>query len=218
MPRMGAGTKRKRVSTGSALAERLVQLRRENKWTLEDVAARTGVGISTLSKIENNQGDVTFETLMKLCDGLDLSFSHLMEKKQESFRSGVRTITKHGEALVLETVSYHFEVMSTELSRKGMVPTVITVKARSLDDFTEMNHHPGEEFIYVIRGGLKLYTEFYEPSILQAGESAYYDSSMEHAFVSVGPEDAIVLSVSHDGSGSTSGPAGHLTSLLTKPN
>ncbi|WP_184064323.1 helix-turn-helix domain-containing protein [Sphingosinicella soli] len=214
MAETGKGSKGIRASRGVALGERLTQLRRENKWTLGDVAARTGVGVSTLSKIENNQGDVTFETLMKLCDGLDLSLRHLTKGEPETFRSGARTITKRDDALIIDTAPYHFEVMSTELSRKGMIPTVVTVKARSIDDFAEMNRHPGEEFIYVVRGTLKLYTEFYQPAILEAGDSAHYDSSMQHAFVSVGPEDAVVLSVSHDSSESLSGPVGHLANLL----
>ena len=209
-----AGTRGKLAGGGRALGERLAQLRRENRWTLGDVAARTGVGISTLSKIENNQGDVTFETLMKLCGGLDLSLNHLMERKQQVLRGNVRTITKKDDTLTIDTAPYHYAVMSAELSRKGMVPAIITVKARSLDDFVEMNHHPGEEFIYVMSGTLKLYTESYQPTLLEAGDSAHYDSSMDHAFISVGPEDAVVLSVSHDSNDSLSGPAGHLTSLI----
>ena len=214
MARTGVSRKVKRAQKGGALGERLLQLRRENQWTLGDVAARTGVGISTLSKIENNQVDVTFETLMKLCDGLDLSLDHLTQKRQDVFRSGVRTITRRGEALEIDTALYHLEVMSTELSRKGVVPALITVKARSIDEFAEMNHHPGEEFVYVLKGRLRLHTEFYEPTVLEPGDSAHYDSSMEHAFVSAGPEDAVVLSISHDGSGSTRGAAGHFTDLL----
>lgn len=214
MAKTGNGSKDKKASRGGALGERLTQLRRDNRWTLGDVAARTGVGVSTLSKIENNQGDVTFETLMKLCDGLDLSLRHLTKGPPETFHGGVRTITKRDEALIIDTVPYHFEVMSTELSRKGMVPTIVTVKARSLEDFAEMNRHPGEEFIYVVRGTLKLYTEFYQPAILEVGDSAHYDSSMQHAFVSIGPEDAVVLSVSHDSSESQSGPVGHLSNLM----
>ena len=41
-------------------------------------------------------------------------------------------------------------------------------------------------------------TEFYTPFRLSAGESAYFDSSMQHLFVSVSEEDARILSVSYD--------------------
>ena len=43
-----------------------------------------------------------------------------------------------------------------------------------------------------------MHTEFYEPFRLEAGESAYFDSSMAHLYVSVTDEDARVLSVSYD--------------------
>lgn len=197
-------------ATRPDLGARVRQIRRENSWTLEDLSRKTGVSASSLSKLENGLIDVTFETVMKLCEGLDLSLEHLTSHEQAAFRSGVRTVTRRNEGLQLATQAYGFEVLCTDIARKGLLPVIVTVKARSLADVTPKNQHPGEEFVYVIRGRIQLHTEFYEPTVLGEGDSAYYDSSGAHAFVSVGDGEALVLSVSHDRSGKYRGVTGHL--------
>ncbi len=37
------------------------------------------------------------------------------------------------------------------------------------------------EFLLVLEGELALYTEFYEPVAMVAGDSMYYDANMGHA-------------------------------------
>lgn len=194
------------------LGERVRQIRRENNWTLQDLSSKTGVGTSTLSKLENGLIDVNFETVMKICEGLDLSLEHLTNHEQASFRSGVRSVTRRSEGLRLSTHAYGYEVLCTDVAKKGLLPVVVTVKARSLGQVEHMSQHPGEEFVYVIKGRLELHTEFYGPTVLEEGDSAYYDSSGPHAFVNVADGETLVLSVSRDSTGKHRGATGHLDS------
>ena len=61
---------------------------------------------------------------------------------------------------------------------------------------TGKHYHPGQEFIYVLEGGIKVLTEFYDPVVLHIGESIYIDSNMGHAYVTAdGYEEAMVLGV-----------------------
>jgi len=53
--------------------------------------------------------------------------------------------------------------------------------------------HDGEEFMLVLTGVVRLYTEFYEPAELKRGDSAYYDASMGHNLISLSQDDATVL-------------------------
>jgi mannose-6-phosphate isomerase-like protein (cupin superfamily) len=88
---------------------------------------------------------------------------------------------------------YLYEMLCTDLSRKHFVPQITRIVARSLADFSELPRHDGEEFIYVVSGAVELHTEFYEPTRLDEGDAAYFDSTMGHALVSVGAGDATVL-------------------------
>lgn len=74
-----------------------------------------------------------------------------------------------------------------------MLPYTARVRARNLEEFGGWVRHDGEEFLFVLTGVIRLYTEFYEPVDLRRGDSAYYDASMGHNVVSLSPEDATIL-------------------------
>ena len=74
-----------------------------------------------------------------------------------------------------------------------MLPYRATIRARSLADFEGFVRHDGAEFLYVLTGVVRLYTEFYEPVDLRRGDSAYYDATMGHDVISLSDEDATIL-------------------------
>jgi len=45
----------------------------------------------------------------------------------------------------------------------------------------------------VPEGTVQVLTEFYEPTLLNKGDSMYFDSRMGHCCLSTSPEDALVL-------------------------
>ncbi|TMV83033.1 helix-turn-helix domain-containing protein [Thioclava sp. BHET1] len=181
--------------SGSQIGERIKALRKERGWTLKDLSGRAQVSTATLSKIENAQVAATFDTLVKVAEGLNVSFDSLLQADATPRTGGRLVVTGASETVHFETNMYDYEVHSVELRRKRMIPLFMKVKARSLADITSWSSHPGEEFIYVTQGAVVLYTEFYNPVELKRGESAYIDSEMEHAFVSIGEADAEIISM-----------------------
>jgi uncharacterized cupin superfamily protein len=79
------------------------------------------------------------------------------------------------------------------LSRKEMLPYRATIRARDMEEFDGWVRHEGEEFLYVLTGVIRLFTEFYEPVDLRRGDSAYYDATMGHNVISLSEEDATIL-------------------------
>src|SRR5579875_1936312 len=55
----------------------LAELRQSRGWTLKTLSEATGVSVPVLSKIENNQTGISFETAMKIMDSLSLSLDEL---------------------------------------------------------------------------------------------------------------------------------------------
>ena len=107
--------------------------------------------------------------------------------------NGRLTHTKAGEGQSHVTVTYEHELLANNLSKKRMLPYRAVVHARSMDEFEGWVRHDGEEFLYVLTGVIRLYTEFYEPIELRRGDSAYYDASMGHNAVTLSAEDATIL-------------------------
>lgn len=180
----------------SALAQRLRALRQTRAWTLKQAAEATGVSASTLSKIENSLLSPTYDNLIKIAAGLDLDVAELFTASDAHMGTGRRSLSRQGEGRQYETPYYDHRLLCTALSHKRMMPFHTRVKARSFDEFQDWSRHGGEEFVYVLEGEVQLYTEFYEPARLKAGESFYIDSRMGHRVISLSPEDAIVLWVS----------------------
>lgn len=178
------------------LGERLREIRRAQKLTLEEVSRRTGVARSTLSKIENDLISPSFLVVQKLMIGLKLDMPQLLKSPHGAPRNaGRRDLTRCGEGELHPTPTYEHELLSAQMAQKLMTPFKTIVRARSIEAFPDWVRHGGEEFLLVLEGSILLYSEFYEPLQLNAGDSLYFDSDMGHAKVSISDADALVLSV-----------------------
>ncbi len=175
------------------LGARVRELRKARSWTLEQAASQAGLARSTLSKIENGQMSPTYDALKKLAVGLQISVPQLFTPPKRDQVNGRMAVTKSGDGTAQATVTYEHELLADSLTKKQMLPYRARVRARSMEEFDGWVRHDGEEFLYVLTGVIKLYTEFYEPVEMRRGDSAYYDATMGHNAVSVSEDDALIL-------------------------
>jgi transcriptional regulator with XRE-family HTH domain len=166
-------------------------------WTLADVSARTGLPVSTLSKVENDKISLTYDKLVRLSQGLEIDISRLFGGADTPQRAvtGRRSITRSTEGRAIETRNYGHRYVAADLLNKGFIPIVAEVRARSLAEFGDLVSHPGEEFAYVLEGTVDLYTSLYAPLRLHVGDSIYFDSGMGHAYIAASEGPCRVLSV-----------------------
>ena len=77
-----------------------------------------------------------------------------------------------------------------------MIPVVTKIRAKTAKQFGDLVRHAGEEYIFVLKGRIVVTTEFYDPVVLEEGQSIYIDSSMGHAYLAAeGCDEAEVLGV-----------------------
>lgn len=187
------------AETPSAFGPRLRRLRQGAGLTLKQLAEQSGLASSTISKIENDRMSPTYDVLLKLAGGLGIDLSSVLADAQPEevpkAPLGRRDITRAGERRTLPTGTYIYEPLATGLSQKAMDPTLVTITARSIDEFGGLISHPGEELIYVVSGTIEMHAEFYAPVRLEAGDSVYFDAKMGHAYISVGSQDAVILNI-----------------------
>jgi transcriptional regulator with XRE-family HTH domain len=175
------------------LGMRVRELRKARSWTLEQAARQAGLARSTLSKIENGQMSPTWDALRKLATGLQIPVPQLFTPPQAEKVTGRMALTRAGEGQQQATVTYEHVLLGEQLTRKKMLPYRARVRARAMEEFDGWVRHDGEEFLYVLTGIVRLYTEFYEPVDMRRGDSAYYDATMGHNVVSVSEDDATIL-------------------------
>ena len=177
----------------------LKKLRIQRGWTLKEVSRRTGYPVSTLSKIENDRVSLTYDKLTRISAGLEVDFSSLFGAQETAPEAaalhGRRSVARAGEGRSIESKNYFHLYPATELLNKRLIPIIVEIRARSLEEFGDLVHHSGEEYIYVLEGEIEVHTSAYAPVRLKAGDSIYFDSTMGHAYIAASSGPCRVLGV-----------------------
>ncbi len=161
-------------------------LRTRNGWTLKEMSKRTGIPLSTLSKVENDKLTLSYDKLLQLSERLNIRMSELFAEIEHAGERPVtarRSISGTADALRVNTGKYDYFYLCTELRQKKMIPVLTRIRAKTLEEFGDLVRHSGEEFIYVLEGSMKVITEFYDEVVVTAGKCIYLDSSMGHAYL-----------------------------------
>jgi transcriptional regulator with XRE-family HTH domain len=175
-------------------------LRTRNDWTLKEMSQRCGIPLSTLSKVENDRLSLTYDKLLLISQRLNVRMSELFAEDAhnapEPAITARRSIGKIDDAVRVTTPNYDYFYLCPELRRKRMIPVLTRVRAKTIEEFGELVRHSGEEYIHVLEGRAEVHTEFYDPIVLEAGESVYIDSNMGHAYIAAeGCEEVLLLGV-----------------------
>jgi transcriptional regulator with XRE-family HTH domain len=166
-------------------------VRKRLELTLSELSARTGLAVSTLSKLEKGNVSLSYDKLMLLSRGLGVDMAELLVDapgaRPVPGGGGRRVIHRSGEGQLVQTRSYQQLYLASELLNKRFTPMVVEVHARSIEEFKaefgDLIRHPGEEFAYVLEGEVAFHSELYAPVILKAGDSIFFDSEMGHAYL-----------------------------------
>lgn len=187
------------VATVSRFGEHVRALRHAGGLSQAELAQRAGLAPSSVSKIENGQMSPTYDVLLRLARGLEIDLSDLLGQRSPAAASGATlarlSVSRAGEGPVQDAGVYTYFPLATGLRRKLMDPTLVRLETSDIHDFSALIQHPGEEFVYVIDGSVELYTEHYEPTRLEKGDSCYYDATMGHAFIRADKAPAMILNI-----------------------
>lgn len=174
-------------------------LRSRRGWTLKEMSVKSGIPVSTLSKVEHDRLTLTYDKLYQLSQRLGIRMSELFAEESDDSAApvtGRRSLGDLPHAVRIETANYDYHYLCAELRRKRMIPVIAYLRAKSAKQFGNLSHHSGEEFSYVLKGSVVVTTEFYDPVVLSEGQSIYFDSSMGHAYLAAeGCDEAVVLTV-----------------------
>lgn len=166
--------------------------------SLRALSARAGLPYSTLSKLENGKMALTYDKLIRLAQALNVDLKDIVSDVGHAASPvavGRRSVTHAGEELDAESERHVHHYPAADLLGKMMVPIIIDVQARSVEELGGLVRHSGEEYLYVLCGTMELHSDLYAPLPLGPGDSVYFDSGMAHAYVHTSPEKCTVLSV-----------------------
>jgi transcriptional regulator with XRE-family HTH domain len=166
--------------------------------SLRALSARAGLPYSTLSKLENGKMALTYDKLIRLAQALNVDIRDLLADAAETAAPvavGRRSITRAGEGLDADSEKHMHHYPAADLLGKMMIPIIIDVQARSVEELGGLVRHGGEEYLYVLSGSMELHSDLYAPLTLGPGDSIYFDSGMAHGYVRTSAEPCSVLAV-----------------------
>ncbi len=167
-----------------AVAPRLRTLRQRRGHTLTELAERTGISLSTLSRLESGHRRPTLDLLLPLAKVYQVPLDELVGAPPPSDpRVRPKPIRRHGTTFI-------------PLSRRtdGLVAFKSILPGRTSDGPLSQRAHPGYDWFYVLAGKLRLALGD-EEHILDAGEAAEFDTRVPHGFASAGAAPVELLNL-----------------------
>lgn len=162
-------------------------VRRQRGLTLEQLADRTGLTKSYLSKVERGHSTPSIAVALKVARALDVDVGRLF-----SDGAAERQITVDRA----DATDGRYRALATTLLGKSMSPFVVRPTASAADD--PHPEHTGQEFLFVHAGTVEL-TYGEQTITLSCGDSAYFDSSVAHRLRAVGTEPVEVVVITGAG-------------------
>jgi len=169
---------------GTALEQvgpRLRTVREQRGMTLTEVAHRTGVSKSTLSRLENGQRKPSLELLLPLAQIYRVPLDDLVGAPEVG-DPRIRLKPRRVNGRTVLPLTHPGGIQAWKI----IIPTTqSTPKVRT---------HDGYEWLYVLAGQMRL-IQGDQDLVLGAGEAAEFDTRVPHWFGSTGAGPAEVLSI-----------------------
>jgi len=174
------------------------ELREKNHYTVEELAAKTGIERQMLGRIEAHEFIPPIATLIKLAGVLNVSVAWFFQDKTGSDKIAV---TRRGERVrimrrphhIEGEVEYIYESLEIRKVQKHMEPFMVEFPVRDTSE-TVLACHEGEEFLYLLEGTLE-FRSADRVEILNPGDSIYFESDVDHGFRCLGGAPAKALAV-----------------------
>jgi len=164
---------------------RLRELRGQLGLTLEDVASRAGIDLSTLSRLESGKRRLALDHLPRLAEALSVSTDELL-RGPETFDPRVRGASHTRNHITYSPLTKHGGAGGLQAFKIRISPQRNTPPA-------ELPVHEGQEWMYVLSGRLRLILGE-RPHVIKPGEAVEFSTWTPHWFgVVEEPVEAIVL-------------------------
>lgn len=172
------------------LGKQIRELRKEQKFTLKEIAERTGVSISFLSQLEHGKTSATLESIKKISDALGVNPSYFFQQDGKPEQTSIIRASTYDANLTEE--SFVYINLANQMPNPLFSPVYIILKPG--DNRGDLFTHKGQEFIFVLEGTLTVLIEN-EEHILKENDSIFFDASKPHYWMNHTSKDIKFLCV-----------------------
>lgn len=168
--------------------QRLRSLRVARGWTLDDLARRSNIGASTISRIETGHRRLAIDNLADLARALETTVDELLADD-----SGEDVVIRPTRARAGNAVQWR---LSRPHDPSGRVVAKMRIPASKKRP--EPQVHPGRDWFYVLEGTVRLLLGDRE-FLVEAGQAAEFDTMTPHWIAGYGAPVEILTIFDRDG-------------------
>lgn len=172
------------------IGDKIKRLRVKNSLTQEELADRSELTKGFISQVERDLTSPSIATLVDILEGLGTNLKDFFNESVDE-----KIVFSKEDAFEMENdeLKYTLKWIIPNAQKNIMEPILIEVEAggRTKED----SPHEGEEFGYVIQGGVNMHlgTDLFK---VKKGESFYYKANSNHYISNTGNTKAVVIWVS----------------------
>ena len=160
---------------------RLRSLRQTLGLSLDELAARTNLSPSTISRIETGKRTISLDILLPLATALQVDVDVLLDVRSE-------------DDVVIRPIAHSWGERTTwMLSRPTASTIAIKMRLEPTRRTLEQRVHPGHDWFFVVEGRVRLSLGEREITV-ETGEAAEFATMTPHAFTAIdGPAELIMI-------------------------
>lgn len=163
----------------ASVVQKIRNIRIEKGLTQTELAERCNVSKSLISKVESNKASIHLDLLMDIAKALDVRVSEILEETPNNSQAMIVRESDRRHWVTGMNGKIGFDYFGLASSKKPNLDAFYVVISDEACKASRFASHEGIEFIYVIDGRLKI--EFRdEEYVLKAGDTANFDSSLDH--------------------------------------
>ena len=177
--------------TGSDDVERTVRarlrsLRRTLGWSLDDLAQRSHLSASTISRVETGKRTISLDVLIALADALDVDVNSLLVVREDD------------DIIIRPAPSTWPGVTIWPLSRPTSSTAAIKMRLEPTAERPEPRIHPGHDWLFVLSGRVEL-TLGERRAIVSVGEAAEFSTMTPHSIDAIDTPAEFIMVFDRDG-------------------
>jgi transcriptional regulator with XRE-family HTH domain len=170
-----------------ATCTRLRALRTTLGLSLDELAERTNLSPSTISRIETGKRSISLDILVVLARALHVDLDTLINSRDND-----------DDVVIRPTPDKHADRITWMLSRPTGTPTVIKVRLEPTSRRVEQRVHPGHDWLFVTQGRVRLSLGERELTV-HTGEAAEFTTMTPHAITAIGRPAELIMIFDRDG-------------------
>jgi transcriptional regulator with XRE-family HTH domain len=172
------------ISPEQDIGKRIRSMRLKQATTLEQLALRTNLSKSLLSKIENGKVSSPVSTLFTIAKALNTKITYFFNDRDENLP--IILVGKNERRQfhrINARFGYTYEALGYKRKEKLMEPFILYMDKKTAKNVTFS--HPGEEILFMLEGTWE-FKHGDQKLTLKKGDCIYFDASIPHSGKPIG--------------------------------